>query len=302
MRCDESASGVVVSHDVWSECVSNDIDCMHVCACAYGPQHDLHILTYFIFTDIDRGVQEWVHFICSQSACRVYVYDQDNRTPKVPKQVFVNLRRTKRVQVPKSEESFVPKNTVVTPDNIVDAYARRKDFSGNFEELLSNDIKLIDFVRKYGYSAHSDSLFLQAEDAIVTIYPRGYSDYRQATKFCEYCKWQLIKYKPWIKEYEDLYNDELALAPLAYLEYLENDASVTMPRRESDLFRLHKYFTHCPTAGDIRSNDPDEDNQPWEKSDTTDIQKVGQHCMTHAPTRLTRVYVQVHYIYHCVCM
>ena len=124
-------------------------------------------------TGIDRGVQEWCHFICSHSACRVYVYDEENRKPKVAKQVFVNLRRNKRVQIP---EPGASPSTVVTPDTVVDAYARRTDFVEDVpnerDGLLSDDARVVDFVRKYGYSPNMDTLFLLDSDAIVTIYPR----------------------------------------------------------------------------------------------------------------------------------
>ena len=103
---------------------------------------------------------------------------------------------------------------------------------------------------------------------------RGYSDYRRAGKFCSYCKWQLIKYKSWNKEYDDLYDNELALAPLTYLEYLEDDAPTTMPRRESDLWRLRKYFSRGTADAENESDDPDEDNQPWERGPTTALQQV----------------------------
>ena len=105
-------------------------------------------------------------------------------------------------------------------------------------------------------------------------YHRGYSDYRRADKFCEYCKWQLVKYKSWSKEYEQLYDNDVILAPLAYLEFLEGDAPITLPRRESDLHRLHQYFSRDAKDPTDNFDDPDEDHQPWEKGPITGLQQV----------------------------
>ena len=110
--------------------------------------------------------------------------------------------------------------------------------------------------------------------ADVADYCRGFSDYKRAQKFCEYCKWQLVKYKGWRDEYEGLYDNELALAPLAYQEFLEKDAPLAMPRKESDLRRLHKYFSRSADEESCPSDDPDDDNQPWVKGPRTALQQV----------------------------
>lgn len=104
----------------------------------------------------------------------MYVYDEEKRKPKVAKQVFVNLRRNKRLNIPPSEVAANSK--VVTCDNVVDAYARRKDFISDMpneaDGLLSDNSGLVDFVRTYGYNSDADMLYLLCPDAIVNIYPR----------------------------------------------------------------------------------------------------------------------------------
>ena len=83
-----------------------------------------------------------------------------------------------------------------------------------------------------------------------------------------------MKYKSWYTDYEYLYSGELALAPLAYLEYLQDDAPITMSRRESDLHRLHQYFSRCKEGSEgNQDQDRDEDDQPWEKGPVIGLQQ-----------------------------
>lgn len=99
------------------------------------------------------------------------MYDEEKRKPKVAKQVYVNLRRTKKVHVGKDASG------VVTRDTIVDAYARREEFRKDIpdeqNDFFCDDCSLKDFVRQYGYSPDTGMLFLQEPDAIITIYPRS---------------------------------------------------------------------------------------------------------------------------------
>ena len=189
---------------------------------------------------LDRGVQEWCHFITGKPACRLYRRGKDG-APKVPTQVKLNLYRSKIVRPAEPEDC---PEKVVTLNSIVDAYANRMKLTNIFPSYDFGQMNLLQFAKKFTYVPSFERVYERKSDdiPILIAYPRGSTNTKYREGFVRYCACQLTKYCPWQREVSTLWGGDLELAPLVYKTFLETNELVDTEIKNADEIRLFRFF------------------------------------------------------------
>ena len=81
---------------------------------------------------------------------------------------------------------------VVTKPSVLDDYANRKQFRHDYPEIIS--MNFIKFVSKY--HVKEDSLYFRPKMVVVRTFPNYYGN-PTSPYYGQFCKYQLIKLKPW---------------------------------------------------------------------------------------------------------
>ncbi len=92
----------------------------------------------------------------------------------------------------------------VTHDSLLDTYAKREKYSKTIPDIMN--LILINFVTKY--KVVNNKLTNQPENVIPTTLP-VYSANPKGLNFGLYCKYQLLKYKPWQTTPNNAWGDQL---------------------------------------------------------------------------------------------
>ena len=148
---------------------------------------------------IDRGVAEWCHFINSNRTAETKYRYPDGSIGKL-RMVRVSLIGGKRIKMSRTQDVDGERKPtdVVTMDNIMDAYARRKSqkkWVTLYPEIVNCNLQK--FATEYGFFAEANALHLLTAKVFASFYPRGSSDYRKLEPFQQYCRYQLLKFCPW---------------------------------------------------------------------------------------------------------
>lgn len=166
--------------------------------------------------EIDRGVQECCHFINSQPAvCRLYMSPQGSI--KSLTEVKVNLKGSKMI---KDNKNF-KKKEIVTQDSILDAYSKRTQWNSDCPNI--DQMSLIEFVKKFRYFPERDVIESRVNDVFVTCFPTGKDNVKHKEGFNDYCKYQLMKFKPWKEDHSELWDNEESSCVQKYHEFLSSN-------------------------------------------------------------------------------
>ena len=92
----------------------------------------------------------------------------------------------------------------VTNDSLLDTYAKRERFSQSFSNILS--VNFITFATKY--KIVNNKLLNQSDNIVPRTFP-VFSSSSSGPNFGLYCKYQLLKYKPWHTKPDNAWNDQL---------------------------------------------------------------------------------------------
>ena len=109
----------------------------------------------------------------------------------------ISLNGSRKIQTNSPEKDFA------TNDSLLDVYAKRAFYA----ETVPNIMKLnfITFATKY--KLVNTKLVAQVENAILRVFP-VYSSNNKGPNFSLYCKYQLIRYKPWQRTQDNAWGDQ----------------------------------------------------------------------------------------------
>ena len=91
----------------------------------------------------------------------------------------------------------------VTNDSLLDTYAKRKKYANTIPDIMA--LNFIDFATKY--KIVNNKLSSQSENIVPRVYP-VYSPNKNGQNFGLYCKYQLLRYKPWHTTQENAWGDQ----------------------------------------------------------------------------------------------
>ena len=92
---------------------------------------------------------------------------------------------------------------LVTNESLLDIYAIREKHAENIPDIML--LNFIDFATKY--KVVNKKLTCQPDNIIPRVFP-VYSSNPNGTNFGLYCRYQLIKYKPWKNNHENAWGDQ----------------------------------------------------------------------------------------------
>ena len=92
---------------------------------------------------------------------------------------------------------------LVTKDSLVDVYAKRAQYAETIPDIIS--LNFISFATKY--KLVNNKLSTQPYNTIPRIFP-VYSSNAKGPNFGLYCKYQLLRYKPWQTTQDNAWGDQ----------------------------------------------------------------------------------------------
>ena len=147
----------------------------------------------------------------------------------------VNLNGSRRLKLSD------PPDEIVTTDSLLDTYAERDKHQAGLKCNLSN-MNFLEFATKY--KLVSGKLVTQPKNLIPRVFPT-YSSSIKSPNFGLYCKYQLLRYKPWKTTPQDAWgnkqeNDELFISE--WKTFLQSDhAQNYVPDWHDKLEDLQEY-------------------------------------------------------------
>jgi len=109
------------------------------------------------------------------------------------KVLLFSLNGSRRVETFPNKE-----NSSATSDSFLDVYAKRSIYKGNFPNIL--DTNFVEFATKYKMS--KGKLIVRSDNIVPNIFPT-HSPNPKGEYYTMYCKYQLLRYKPWKNSQND---------------------------------------------------------------------------------------------------
>lgn len=134
----------------------------------------------------DFSAQEIMHHLMSQKL----VSSSFNVIP-------VSLNGSRKIK------THSPDGDVVTNDSLLDVYAKRAQYAETIPDIIS--LNFISFATKY--KLVKNKLSTQPYNTIPSIFP-VYSSNAKGENFGLYCKYQLLRYKPWQTTQDNAWGDQ----------------------------------------------------------------------------------------------
>ena len=134
----------------------------------------------------------------------------------------VNLEGSRRLR------SFMADTDAVTDNSPLDVYANRQQFCSGSKDIIN--MNFVDFTTKY--KVVKKQLIRQPNNFVPCIFPT-YSSNPKGVNFPLYCKYQLLRYKPWVVDQSNAWDnyepsDEIYIT--AWKHFLETpDAQTSVP-------------------------------------------------------------------------
>ena len=156
-----------------------------------------------------------------------------------------------------SRKCKLDSDILITEQSTLDHYAQRTTFSA---QLI--DLNLVQFVSNY--AVVKESLTVRKSPVIVRTVP-SYSSYPNGRNYGLFCKYQLIKYKPWITKPSNAWNeeDECDLTFTNYWQsFLESETGQKLvPNWQRELENSQHYITSTDT--DPLENECSVEREEW---------------------------------------
>ena len=148
----------------------------------------------------DFGAQETAHLLLS-----LPLYSCSSNF------VTLSLDNTRELQTSPEQAKIVP--------SLIDVYSCHSKYESQFSSIMSSN--LLQFVSKYYF--FKDNLMERSNPVIVQTFPNFSSDPR-GKKYAMYCKYQLIKLRPWhgsiVNAWDNLaQNDEMFIYKVQTFSY-----------------------------------------------------------------------------------
>ena len=188
----------------------------------------------------DMGIQEVMHHILSlklyRSSFNVITVSLDN-----------------------SSKCKISKDELSVSKSELEIYCERLDYSN---DLI--DTNLISFISEY--IVRNGKLHVRKEPVIVRTIP-NYSSNPKGNNYGQYCKYQLIKYKPWAFNIASLWSDEEE-SDLVYIShwqvFLESDLGRhTVSDWQRHLQNAEKYLNDSEDNDEILGDTSYEQSEEW---------------------------------------
>ena len=129
---------------------------------------------------------------------------------------------------------------LATESSSLDTYANRSEqFATSFPEI--NSLNLVQFVSKY--SIHKAELRQRSQRVIVKTFP-NFSPDPKGHSYANYCNYQLIKYHPWHRSPQSLWESQSPSNELfitAYHDFLTTTNANQVTNCELELARAELY-------------------------------------------------------------
>ena len=139
----------------------------------------------------DISSQEVFHLLMSNELCR-----------SSEQVVNVSLNYNRKLKKQTERDNADGSDSVVEP-NILDNYGDRLHLNNQHND--TDKMNLIEFVQHY--KIRNGKLEKRPKQVIPRTFPT-YSSNQSSSNYHLYCKYALIKYKPWIGNYGDSFNEE----------------------------------------------------------------------------------------------
>ena len=172
--------------------------------------------------------------------------------------VTVHLDEMKTVEIHRE-----PSRTVMsTKLSIVEFYAQRAQSEPTNQTV--NQMNLLQYSRRF--YVQNNSVKERKTEVIVRTYP-SYSSNPKSKHYPQYCKYQLIKYKPWQSHFSNAWNDlpdsdETYIA--VYHEFIKSDiAALHLPQLEGELQLIEEYLQNS-TADEYELDESQTENEQEE--------------------------------------
>ena len=132
---------------------------------------------------------------------------------------------------------------VVTNDSLLDVYAKRAFFAETIPNVMN--LNFLTFATEY--KLVNSKLTIQAQNTVPRVFP-VYSSNNKGSNFPLYCKYQLLKYKPWQTTQENAWDNQPATNEIyitKWKEFLETPyAKEHVPDWHDKFDTVHNYNKH----------------------------------------------------------
>ena len=148
---------------------------------------------------------------------------------------------------------------VVDP-SLLDYYANRLQYRSRFPQIES--MCLMQFIKSFKVS--NQEISKRSNEVIVRTFP-SFSPSPHGQYYSQYCKYQLIKYKPWIGQASNLWSnaeetDQVLVE--AYQQYLQsNEVHAFIPHFADELSHAEQYLLQDDTDED--NTHPERNQEEW---------------------------------------
>ena len=165
----------------------------------------------------------------------------------------VNLDGSRRIKV-----NYHSTDSQCTEDSLLDQYANRNQYQQQFPDGQFMTLNFLDFTRKY--KIVSGRITKRTDNTVLRVFPT-YSGNPKRDTFPLYCKYQLLRYKPWKETQSDAWENENetdALFIAKWSEFLRTPyAANHVPDWVEKLENLDAYFVseHSEEENQLSASD-----------------------------------------------
>ena len=154
--------------------------------------------------------------------------------------------------------SNVSSSEMSTTLSIIDFYAKRKDLE-TLDEHITTDMNLLQFCSQY--HVYQNKLRKRQKEVIIRSYP-SYSSDPEGRNYAQYCKYQLIKYKPWQTEtcnaWDNLSDTDENYITCYHNFVMNHNAQRYLPQIAEELENIEIYLHQQQTQNNDTSDNEDE--------------------------------------------
>ena len=160
-----------------------------------------------------------------------------------------------------SRKIFIKNDSVDTKPSMLDNYARRTSLNGSSDEIQRSN--LLTFVANY--TVVENDIRKRKKQVIVRAFPTPYSN-PKSVNYPLFCKYQLIKYKPWFTKIDNTWDDEEASDEMfceKWSSFLQTDLDQALvPNLRRQLSHVEEFFS---TENDDLEEELDNNEGPREE-------------------------------------
>ena len=161
--------------------------------------------------------------------------------------VITSLEGSRKLELENGDE-------IVTKLSILDHYATREKFINSIDNIMS--LNFVQFISKY--LVQVDKIFPRKNEVIVRTFPT-FSSNPSGPNFSQYCKFQLLRYKPWSVKRSAAWNDIVENDDVfisCWQEFIVSHGQEYVPSWSIELDNVELYYNH--DRGQVQCEDTNE--------------------------------------------